>query len=218
MKQLLVLIAIVIGVSAVIIAAPNSEDKKPTPVAVVVAVEGFHCQACPDALQQDLAKVDGVSEVKATLAPPMVSAKIDESKITAGEFVAKIAAHPQEMDAKKTYGAKLVVCIDAPMCAKNPTMCPACFTEIPKVLKKIKGVSDVSLDKTGKIATIGFKLDAKVTTVQLATALGKHSFKFTADFACPQYMQTHADEQKDGMTCPMGQGAADADGCCGGGK
>jgi copper chaperone CopZ len=90
------------------------------------------------------------------------------------------------MDHAKNYGAKLVVYIDTEACAKDAKMCDGCFTEIPKVLKSVKGVSTVTLDKTGKVATIGFKKDANVSTSTLATALSKSDFKFHASFVSTQ--------------------------------
>lgn len=160
---------------------------KHTPVttAVTVAVTGFHSQACPDGLAADLAKLPGVTKVKATLKPARVTAILDETKTTAAAFVNAIAKHPQAMDAKKTYGATLQVYIDAPMCAAEAKMCQGCFTEIPKMLKPVVGITRVALDTTGKIASLTFDAKAKVTTAQIAAALKKSTYKFTVGFSGP---------------------------------
>jgi len=212
MRNKWVVIVMALGAIGIVLAyftTALAEGKKPASVQVSVAVQGFDCAACTDGLAQDLGKVDGISEVKATLKPPMVTAKIDEHKINVSEFVAKIAAHPQMMDPKKTYGAQLVLCVDTAMCAKEKKMCPACFTELPKAFKTVKEISTVSLDDTGKVATIGFAPGAKVTTAQITKALAMHSFKFIANFACPASMQ-QADQSK-AATCPMGDDAGCAE-------
>ncbi|HEY3416028.1 MAG TPA: heavy-metal-associated domain-containing protein [Armatimonadota bacterium] len=211
--SIVLFVAAVLGAGVILhAAAPRTDAKKPVLTPVTVAVEGFHCQACPDELQKDLAKLPGVSSVKATLKPAQVTASLDETKMTASAFVAAVAKHPRAMDHSKTYGAKLVAYIDAPMCAKNVKMCPACFTEIPKTLKKVKGISEVKMDATGKIATIGFAKGAQVTTAQVSKALAAHSYKFTTRFTAPA--GTKAATSSSQGTCPMeheGKGS-----CCGG--
>lgn len=166
-------------------AAPEDKPKDLPPVAVTAAVSGFHCQACPDELQKDLGKLDGVTEVKATLNPPVVTAKLDVKKMTPSEFIAAIAKHPQAMDRKKTYGAWLLAYIDTAMCAKQQTMCDGCGPEITKQLKTVEGVDQVAFDPTGKIVRITFKADVKVTLDALKEALGKSKFGFTVDFTSP---------------------------------
>ncbi|MHB9026105.1 MAG: cation transporter [Armatimonadota bacterium] len=205
MLNVIVVLAAVIGVGAILFAAqPSTGDKKPVLTPVTVSVEGLHCQACPDELQKDLAKLPGVSSVKATLKPAQVTALLDETKISVSAFVAAIDEHPQAMDRKQTYGAKLVAYIDAAMCAKQKSMCDACFTEVPKTLKQIKGVSDVTLDKTGKVASISFAAKSKVTTAQITKALADHKFKFTTRFMDPA--EKSAAGSSDQGACPMGGG------------
>ncbi|HEY3376500.1 MAG TPA: heavy metal-associated domain-containing protein [Armatimonadota bacterium] len=197
-----VLIAIVVlSVAAIALAA---KPKAPQLTPVTVAVDGLHCQACVDELQKDLGKAPGVSDVKVTQKPGQVTAKLDESTITVSQFVTLITTHPQAMDHDKTYGAKLMAYIDTEMCAKNAKMCDGCFTEIPKVLNAVKGVSDVTLDETGKIAAIGFTKDANVTTSALATALGKSNFKFHATFVSPTPQTTQKDQAGGGCNMDMG--------------
>lgn len=205
MRKSTIGIAIAVVVMAIAVMAFAANPKAPQLTTVTVAVDGLHCKACVDELQQDLAKVPGVSEVKVTQKPGQVTAKLDESKISASKFVNTIASHSQLMDRKKTYGAKLVAYIDTEMCAKQKTMCDACFTEIPKVLKAVKGVSDVTLDDTGKVASIGFAKDATVSTIALAKALGQSDFKFKVTF----FTNTTA------LTTDQHQhGAANAEGDC----
>ncbi len=196
-NTLIALAAMLTGALALAVA-----PKKPQPVttAVIVAVTGFHCQACPDGLVPDLAKLPGVTKVQATLAPAQVTAVLDETQTPVSALLAAIAKHPQAMDAKKTYGTALRVYIDAPMCAKDAKMCPACFTEIPKMLKPVAGIKTVTLDSTGKVATLTFTPGAKVTTAQLTAALKKSSFHFTVGYAHPvKAVATTA-------TCPMNGG------------
>ncbi len=150
---------------------------------MTVAVTGFHCQACPDTLAQDLAKLPGVKQVQATLAPARVVATLDEQKMPASRFVQAIATHPQAMDPAKTYGAGLVLQVDAAMCKGQKTMCPACAPEITKRLKAVKGVQAVAIDGTGRVVTVRFAQGAAVTTAQLQRALAASSFKFSVRFA-----------------------------------
>lgn len=183
--------------------------KTPVLTPVTIAVDGLHCQACVDELQKDLGKVPGVSDIKVTLKPGQVTAKLDESKVAASKFVNVIATHPRAMDHAKTYGAKLVANIDTAMCAKQKKMCDACFTEIPKVLKGVKGVSNVTLDATGKVATIGFAKDAVVTTSALAKALSQSNFKFTVTFASTSSTVAQQTTGNDKDECEL-----DTGGCC----
>ncbi|HEY3379961.1 MAG TPA: cation transporter [Armatimonadota bacterium] len=166
-------------------AASAPKPVKPVTTAVTVAVDGFTCPMCPDGLQKDLAKLPGVSHVKATLDPAQVTATLDETKTTVSKLVAAISAHPQAMDVKKTYTGHLVAQIDTTMCAKNAKMCDGCFVEIPKVLKKIAGVSDVALDANGKVAYIGFAPGATVTTKAISKALAASDYHFTTRFNVP---------------------------------
>jgi copper chaperone CopZ len=217
-----VFVGVFIAADALSVAAFALAEKPKTPplTAVTVAVDGLHCQACADELQKDLGKVPGVAEVTVTVKPGQAAAKLDESKITASEFIAAIGKHAQMMDRQKTYGAKLVAHIDTAMCAKQQKMCEGCFTEIPKVLKGVKGVSDVTLDETGKVATIGFANDAKVATGALTKALARSSYKFTVKYAgaaAPAARNTdqgsagmNCDQMKSDGSCPMG-----SDNCCG---
>jgi len=166
-------------------AVEEEKPKDPPPVAVTVQVAGFHCQGCPDELKKDLSKIDGVTEVKATLNPPVVTAKLDPKKITPSEFYAAIANHPQGMDRKKTYGALLLAYVDTKMCARQQKMCDGCTPEITKQLKTVEGVDKVVFDTTGKLVGITFKKDARVTLDKLTEALGKSQFGFTVDFTTP---------------------------------
>ena len=204
-----VLIAIVVlSVAAIALAA---KPKAPQLTPVTVAVDGLHCQACVDELQKDLGKAPGVSDVKVTQKPGQVTAKLDESTITVSQFVTLIATHPQAMDHEKTYGAKLMAYIDTEMCAKNAKMCDGCFTEIPKVLKSVKGVSYVTLDETGKVAAISFTKDANVPTSALATALGNSDFKFYVTFTSPK-PQSSQRQHSGGCDMDMGNMNMDSGG------
>jgi len=201
-KTLLILLSVlaVLSIGAALYAAEkHAKTNTPVLTPVTVGVAGFHCQACPDGLQKDLAKLPGATAVKATLNPAQVTATLDEAKLTASEFVAAVSAHPQAMDAHKTYTGKLVLYVDAEMCKANAKMCAGCFTEIPRVLKAVKGVKQVTLDATGKIASLTFTQGAKVTTKTLAAALAKSSYKFTVRFDQPVSAPA---SQSAGTGCP----------------
>jgi copper chaperone CopZ len=177
-------IAVLLGLAAMSMAAasyaaPVQPPAAAKPVTVTVAVKGFVCQMCPDGLRQDLTALPGVTAVQATLAPAQVTAKLDEAKITVSQFVAAIATHPTAMDAGKTYGARLLLYVDTQMCANEKTMCADCFTEIPKRLKAVSGVQDVTLDATGKMAAISFTRGASVKTSDLINALQKSDLGFS---------------------------------------
>jgi len=160
-----------------------AKPAKSTPAAkVTVAVAGLHCQACPDELGKDLAKLPGAHQVRATLDPPQVTARLDETKAPVSRFVAAIAGHPQLMDPAKTYGARLVVHVDAAMCAGQKVMCPACAPEITRRLKALKGVTTVAFDKPGREVSIGFAKGATIKTTDIAKALKASIYKFSVRF------------------------------------
>lgn len=152
---------------------------------VTVAIKGMACQDCAGKLEKALAKVDGVSEAKVTFKTAQVTAKLDENKITAAAFTRTVAAKMATIEKGQDIASSLVVYIDADMCKNQKTMCRACFTEIPRVLKEVKGVKAVSLDKTGKIASITFSGDAKATTAELTKALQKSDYGFIVSYTAP---------------------------------
>lgn len=186
MRRLLWGMIVALAMIGTAMIAPAAQNNKPVLTQVTVSVQGLHCQGCIDELQHDLAKVPGVSGVKVTLQPPQTTARLDESIISASQFVAAITNHRQMMDRSKTYGARLVVFVDAEMCAKQAKMCPACFTEIPKVLKTIAGIDTVSLDATGKVVSVTFTRDANVPTQKLTKALAASDFKFMVSYMAPR--------------------------------
>ncbi len=189
----------------------------PKGTAVSVAVTGFHCQPCPTTLAKDLAKVKGVSAVKASLQPALVTATLDETVITASQFVAVIASHPRMIDAKKTYGAALTVTVDSKTTARQAKLTTEQKAQITKALTAVKGVSGVKPDATGKVLSLTFAKGAKVTTAALSKALVDTKLKFTGRYAAatkPGAVMTKsggACNMKDGA-CKMG-GAKAAGGC-----
>lgn len=185
MKQLFIAGVLALGIITLGALALASGTQKPVLTPVTVAVEGITCPSCLGKLQQQLTRVTGVTNLKTSMTTPQVTATLDESKITAGAFLAKITAISKTIEPKSPYTAKLLVYVDAAMCAGQEKMCPACFTEIPKVLKTVPGVSSVTMDNTGRIATVTLADHATVTTGALGTALGKSNFKFTTSFAPP---------------------------------
>jgi len=167
-------------VVTVLYAAPGKMGKQPIVLtAVTASVEGFNCPSCANKLQTYLGKQKGISEVKVTMKPQQVTAKLDEKVVSAGKFITLINQQGKKTEPKDPYTAKFVAYIDAPMCE-------ACFTEIPQMLKSVKGVTGVTLDESGKVATIAFDAKAGVTTTAIAEGLKKSKFNFTVNFAAPE--------------------------------
>ena len=167
------------------VASPIYRAPLNQPVQVSVAVDGFVCQMCSDELRQDLAKLPGVTEVTATLTPAQVTARLNETKITVSQFVNVIAEHKTAMDANKSYYAHLLLYVDTKGCANEKEMCAKCKVEIPARLKSVKGVESVTLDASGKIASITMQSGSKITTHDLAKALEKSSLTFAFRFSDP---------------------------------
>jgi copper chaperone CopZ len=183
-------ITMLLGLAAMTIAAasyaaPAKQSAAAKSVTVTVAVTGFSSKARPDDLRRDLATLPGVTIMHVTLAPAQVIARLDEATFTAGQFVTAIAAHPLGTDVHKTYGAALLLYVDTQMCAHQKKMCAACFPEIPKRLKAVKGVQGVNLDATGKIVTITFAKGTRVTTSDLISALKKSVLGFSVSTTAP---------------------------------
>ncbi len=185
-------------------AAEPETGAKLTPV--TVALRGVTCPSCAARLQHALSNVAGVSGVKATFKPQQVTATLDEKKISAAAFTRTVAATLAKIDGPKTR-ATLAVYLDAKMCQDQPKMCPPCFTEIPKVLNGVTGIKAVTLDETGKIATLTFDKDANVTTTAIANALAKSAFGFITTFTAPE---KGAEAEKRGAPA----GACTMGGCC----
>ncbi|OPZ81451.1 MAG: Heavy-metal-associated domain protein [bacterium ADurb.Bin429] len=202
MKPILasVLLAVVVAIFATAIFAVPPKGTQ-----VTVAVQGFHCQPCPDSLVTALAKLPGVTEVTGTLKPARVTARLDEAKMTVSQFVAAINAQPTAMDPKKTYTARLTVFVDSAATAGEERMCPSCAKEISKALLAIKGINGVKSDDTGKVVTIGFTSTAKVTTAAIAKALASTKSKFTTAFTDPNAgkEEAAAGDHCSGGACPM---------------
>jgi copper chaperone CopZ len=157
---------------------------KPTPVvlsAVTVSLQGVKADTTPAKLQKGLSAVVGITAV--VVKSNTVTAKIDESKVPASQFVQVINGQLAKI---QTYGkatAALTVFIDADMCKAQKKMCGGCFTEIPNALKKVSGINGIKLDDTGKIASLTFVKDAKVTTKAIKDALLKSSYGFIVTFS-----------------------------------
>ncbi|HEY3376503.1 MAG TPA: cation transporter [Armatimonadota bacterium] len=182
------LIALLLALAAMSIAmvsfaGPVYRPQPAGPVQITVAVDGFTCQMCPDQLQQDLAKLPGVTDVQATLDPAQVTAKLDEAKITVSQFVNAITKHKTAMDDNKTYGAHLLLFVDMQACANQKAMCERCKVEIPARLKRVKGIDIVTLDASGKIASLTFAPDVSVTTHDIVKAIEKSSLRFAFSFS-----------------------------------
>jgi len=222
MKQTLIatVIVLVIAVAVTVLyaAQPKTQAAQPVLSPVTVTVQGFECGGCVPKLQSFLEKQKGVSGVKATMTPPQVTAQLDEKVLPVSKFVAAIDG--QKNMHNKLYIASFVTFVDAPMCKNEPKMCAACPPEIQKMLKDVKGVTGVTLDDTGRIATIGLDPKVAVTTTAIADALKKSKFNFTVSFTATQTSQTAAVDGKQGCgmmngdmsTCSM-KDSADKSAC-----
>jgi len=157
----------------------HAEDTKPVLVPVIAKLYNADCHPCLDAMAGELAKQAGITEVKATMDPPQVTATLDETLFTASEFVNKIVALDD-------YDARLLLYVDTAMCKGAAKMCGGCFTEIPAQLKTIAGVKEVTLDDTGRRVKVTFTADAKVKTTDLTSALAKSTYGFTVSFTAPK--------------------------------
>lgn len=203
---LLVVIA-VLGGAALALAVPA----KKTLTRVTVDVQGMHCRACSDELQQDLAKMPGVAAVKVTLQPAQATASLDETTVAASQFVAAIAGHRQMMNHAKTYAAQLVLFVDAPECAGLVKMSADGANEMTTLLKAVKGVGSVSLDATGKVASVTFSNKAIVATPALTAALGASNRHFSVGFVAPTVTKQKAAPTN--CTCPAGCAGGCGCGC-----
>jgi copper chaperone CopZ len=205
-------------VVTVLYAAPGKTNKQSALTAVTAGVEGFDCPSCVNKLEVYLGKQKGISEAKVTMKPQRVTAKLDEKVISASKFITLINAHAKKTE-KNPYTAKFVAYVDAAMCEDQAKMCAPCFTEIPKTLKGIQGVTGVTLDDTGKVATIAFDPKADIATSAIADALKKSKFNFTVSFTEPKAKAAKtAVKAKSGEDCADGScdmaGGAKADGTC----
>ncbi|MHB0935776.1 MAG: variable large family protein [Armatimonadota bacterium] len=177
---------LVATVVTILYAAPGKTSKKPVLTEITASVEGFNCPSCTGKLQSYLAEQKGISEAKVTMKPQQVTAKLDEKVMPISKFITLINAHGKKTEPKAPYSAKLVVYVDAEMCKDQGKMCPPCFDEIKKMVKGVKGITGVALDKTGKVATLSFDPKANVTTKAIADALKKSKFKFIVSFTDPK--------------------------------
>jgi|GEM_PF-1573984 len=199
------LLALTIAIVVTVLnAAPEKAVKQPVLTVVTAGVEGLNSPSSVDKLQTWLGKQKGIFEVKVIMKPQQVTAKLDEKVISASKFINLINEQGRKTEPKAPYTAKLVVYVDAPMCADQPKMCGACFTEIPKTLKSVKGVNGVTLDESGKVATIAFDAKAGVTTAAITEGLKTSKFNFIVSFAPPV-----AEGEKDAAATTGG------DDCCG---
>jgi len=211
MRQTLIFTLLALAIATVVTAlfavTPNKTNEKPVLIPVTTSVEGFQCAACAAKLQTYLGKQKGVSDVKATVKPAQVTAMLDEKVMPAGKFVAAI--NGQKNAHGKLYTASFITYIDAEMCKGQQKMCEGCFTEIPKVLKGVKGVTDVTLDETGRIATIKLDPKVEVTTTVIAGALKKSKFNFIVSFTDPKPEKSASTgDTENGSGCGMGSGGS----------
>ena len=201
MKTLLILAAVMaaLGMTVMLHATTGAAP-------VTVMTTGL---STPDKVQKSLAAIDGVSSVSIMPKYGCVMAKLDETKIPASVFVAKVAAALAAADPKATVSAGLQIFVDTKMCSKEKKMCAGCFTEVPKTLKAVKGIAKVSLDDTGKLVTLTFAKNAKVTTNAIAKGLAASSYGFTVDFTCKRCPPTPATTgtavKSTGDTCDCGK-------------
>lgn len=232
MRQTLLftLLALLVATVVTMLYAAPKASKKPVLTDITASVEGFSCSSCAGKLQSYLTEQKGLSEVKVTMKPQQVTAKVDEKVMPASKLIALINAQGKKTEPKAPYSAKFVVYVDAAMCKDQVKMCGACFTEIPKSLKSVKGITGVELDKTGKVATLTFDPKANVTTTAIADALKKSKFNFIVSFTTPKTekdtaaaaggddccageAQAATPSASSSESCEMGSGAESGGGC-----
>jgi len=202
---------LVATVVTMLYAAPGKTNKQPVLSPVTVNIEGFQCAGCATSLQGYLAKQKGVSEVNATMKPAQVTAMLDEKVMPVSKFVAVIDKQKNLHD--KLFSASFVTYIDAAMCKGQAKMCEGCPTEIKKMLKDVKGITGITFDETGRVATIGLDPKVSVTTTQIAAALKKSKFNFIVSFTDPKPADKDSKEQATG-SCPMGGDKQASEGGC----
>ena len=211
MRQTLIFTLLALLVATVVTmlyAAPGKTSKKPVLTEVTASVEGFNCPSCVGKLQSYLSEQKGISEAKVTMKPQQVTAKIDEQVMPISKFITLINAHGKKTEPKAPYSAKSVVYVDAEMCKDQVKMCPPCFDEIKKMVKGVKGITGVELDKTGKVATLAFDGKASVTTKAIADALKKSKFKFIVSFTDPKAAVKKTAAATGGDDCCAGEAHA----------
>ena len=187
--MLLVLAAMTISV--VSHAGPVYRPQPAKPVQITVAVAGLTDRMSLAQLRQDLAKLPGVTNIKVTLAPAQVSAKLDETQTTVSQFVNAIDAHPTALDENTMYHAQLLLFVDTQACAEPASAkregaagdsgvlalrARHCYHH-PRCLRQIVGVT--------------FLPNACVKTRDLAQVLANSDLRFACSFASPA-RATHA--------------------------
>lgn len=176
MKKTLAIVAIIALFCTTIlwISAQNTEkpQQKAVGYVVTVAVEGLKNQTAFTALDNDLSKINGVAEVTTNFKTGLLTARIDESKITLGDLVNTIAKHPRSDDAEKTYGAKIVCYLNSKDEEKAEKFSDATKTAIITTIKKRANVTDITLNDSGKIAKISISAAAKTRTGDIGKWFG----------------------------------------------
>lgn len=153
---------------------------RPAGTPIYISLKGVPCGGHLAGLQRAIGKYDFVSDIKSSMSPPHFALTLDESRMSAGEFVALVAATLKKLAPGEETGAALVLRVASG--AGQPKLAAASVTEITKALKGIAGVTDVGFDETGKIVSMSFAQGAKVSTADISAALEKSPGKFTAGF------------------------------------
>lgn len=145
-----------------LLSAQNAEKPKAAVgLTVTVAVEGVKDNAAFNALATELDKTDGIAEVTTNIKTGILTARIDESKVTLGDLVNTIAKHPKSANADKFYGAKIVCYLNSKTEEKSVKFSETTKTTIITTIKKRTGVTDITLSDDGRIAKISITPTAK---------------------------------------------------------
>ncbi len=156
MKKTLILLAVIaVFCTAILwITAQNGEKPVVVGVPVTVAVDGVKDKAAFDALSADLLKVSGITDITTNFKTGILTARIDEAKVTLGDLVNTIAKHPRADDAEKFYVAKIVCYLNSRDEEKTEKFSDTTKASIIANIKKRSGVSDITLSDDGRTAKI----------------------------------------------------------------
>ncbi|MEI6521448.1 MAG: hypothetical protein WCO98_15630 [bacterium] len=174
MKKLILIVAIIVlfCTTMFLLSAQNAEKPKVVGLAVTIAVDGVKDQAAFDALATDLVKTAGIAEITTNIKTGILTATIDESKVTLGDLVNIIAKHPKLDDAEKFYGAKIVCYINSRTEEKAEKLSDATKTNVIATIKKRPGIVDITLSDDGRTAKIAIAATAKTRVGNLGQWFG----------------------------------------------
>ena len=135
-------------------------------------VTGMTCANCALSIEKALKKVDGVEQATVNLAMERATVRYDPKKAGPKELVKAIE--------KAGYG----VAADTVRFKVAGMTCANCVAAVEKALKKVKGVTNVSVNLATETAFVEFE-HGKVTIDDLKRAVTKAGYKVVEDMAGP---------------------------------